>query len=208
MFFPVLCYLCLFLVGVRAANDKCFCSATGDPHIRSYDGSTSNVGPGDYTLTEDTKSRFKVSITVAQTSPTLTQITSVDVALAGDTPENIPGYGMVHRANGLEIRVLKNNNVFIIWDPTVGDILQAGTLCGQSCGEAAEPTSEIVAKDPKKAAAVLASEVKKQQLELEKISVASVTTELTINDVKRVVDDDKEKEAAREQRFAAVGGTV
>jgi len=188
--FVFLCYLCAFLIGATTAADKCFCSATGDPHIRNFDGATSRVGAGDFILAEDKNFKYKVVITSVAMSPTLTQISGVEVTLAGDVVENIPGYGQVHRANGIEIRVLKNNNVFMIYDGSKGIKLKSGTLCG-TCAAAAAPAAgtaaaAAAAAAPQKKAVALVKEIKKQQMELENLNVAQVTTDFAVNDMKNV----------------------
>ena len=119
--------LCV-VVGVEC---RCFCSATGDPHIREFSGSTSSVGAGYFPLLH-IPGRYSLNITVAQTGPKLTQITDLQLALAGDNVEDIPGYGQIHRARGLEVRVLQNNNVFIIWDSNIVSGPNTG-FCGKYC---------------------------------------------------------------------------
>jgi len=205
----VLCYLCVFLLASSSAADKCFCSATGDPHIRSLEGATSNVGAGEYTLIEDTQNKLMVEITVAQTSPTLTQIMSVDVNLAGDVVENIPGYGQVHRANGVEIRVLKNNNVFLIYDPSKGvNLKSTGTLCGGTCGGVSGASAVAAATAPQKKAVTLVKEIKKQQMELENLNVAQVTTDFAVNDMKNVVNKMKQQEKKEEKRLKNIQNAI
>jgi len=120
------------------AGSTCFCSATGDPHIRNFNGATSNVGAGGFTLIKDNNNKFSVDVAVAQTSATLTQIAEVNVKLAGDVVEDLPGYGQIHRADGIEIRVLNNNNVFIIWDAAKIKDIRDDTLCGGTCPDAIE----------------------------------------------------------------------
>jgi len=123
--------------GVEAGS-TCFCSATGDPHIRNFNGATSNVGAGAFTLIKDNAGRFSVDVDVSQTSATLTQIANVNLKLAGDVVEDLPGYGQIHRADGIEIRVLNNNNVFIIWDAAKITDIRDDTLCGGTCPDAIE----------------------------------------------------------------------
>jgi len=131
-------WICALLYNVAEAGSTCFCSATGDPHIRDFSGSTSNVGAGAFTLAKDSNGKFSVDLVVTQTSATLTQIAEVNVKLAGDQPEEMPGYGMIHRADGIEIRVLSNNNVFIIWDASKITGVSENTLCGGTCPDAEE----------------------------------------------------------------------
>jgi len=131
-------WICALLYNVAEAGSTCFCSATGDPHIRDFSGSTSNVGAGAFTLAKDGNGKFSVDLVVSQTSATLTQIAEVNVKLAGDQPEEMPGYGMIHRADGIEIRVLSNNNVFIIWDASILTGVSQDTLCGGTCPDAEE----------------------------------------------------------------------
>jgi len=130
-------WICALLYNAAEAGSTCFCSATGDPHIRSFSGATSNVGAGQFTLAS-AKHKFSVELIVTQTSATLTQIAEVNVKLAGDQPEQMDGYGMIHRADGIEIRVLSNNNVFIIWDASKITGVSENTLCGGTCPDAQE----------------------------------------------------------------------
>ena len=116
------------------ADSNCFCSVTGDPHIRDFDGLTSTVGAGEFMLVQDYANRFNVEIIVAQTAPAVTQIMEVKVNLVGDVVETLPGYGHVHKADGIEIRVFENNNVLIIWDSNKGDTIKPESLCGTQCG--------------------------------------------------------------------------
>jgi len=89
-------------------------------------------------LAKDDNGKFSVDLVVTQTSATLTQIAEVSVNLRGDQPEEMAGYGMVHRADGIEIRVLSNNNVFIIWDASKIQGVNENTLCGGTCPDAEE----------------------------------------------------------------------
>ena len=132
----------LFLLSWRRAAaepeyiqpDKCFCSATGDPHIRDFDGQTSTVGAGEFTLLQDYSNRFNIIISVRQIGR-FTQIQEVKVNLAGDVVDHLPGYGDLHKAEGIEIRVFESNNVFIIWDSSKGDRIKPQSLCGTQCGQ-------------------------------------------------------------------------
>ena len=134
MFAIVLVFSVFFNVKDALAWSNCICSATGDPHIRNFDGATSTVGPGQYTLIADTQNKFKIEMRVAQTTPKLSQITEVSVELSGDVVEDLPDYGQIHRAGGLEVRVLKTNNVFIIWDSSKEDTqIMTDSLCGTQC---------------------------------------------------------------------------
>jgi len=191
-------WICALLYNVAEAGSTCFCSATGDPHIRDFSGSTSNVGAGAFTLAKDGNGKFSVDLVVTQTSATLTQIAEVNVKLAGDQPEEMPGYGMIHKADGIEIRVLSNNNVFIIWDASKITGVSGDTLCGGTCPDAEEDAA-IQAKIEE-----VEKEYSLQHNQVANLILDQVSTEIQIDEIIRRLAELKQQGAQTDALIAAM----
>ena len=122
----------VFGLGIVDAT-TCYCSATGDPHIRDFSTQMNMVGAGSYTLLRDSKFKYTIKITVTEVSPGVTKISDVYVRLRDEVVNDIPGYGKIYKSGALEVRVLNTNNVFIRFDDSQGDILMQNSFCGTTC---------------------------------------------------------------------------
>ena len=63
----------------------------------------------------------------------------------------------------------------------------------------------LAATAPQKKAVTLVKEIKKQQMELENLNVAQVTTDFAVNDMKNVVTKMKQQEKKEEKRLKKYG---
>merc|ERR1719430_1930142 len=96
----------------------------------------------------------------------------------------------------------------MIYDPSKGVTLKPGSLCGGTCGGVSGASAVAAATAPQKKAVTLVKEIKKQQMELENLNVAQVTTDFAVNDMKNVVNKMKQQEKKEEKRLKNIQNAI